>query len=107
MRRARALTGIGLVTSLVALVLLLWPVQGQLGGRSISCGVPALWIIHVGFDPYGPGDLPGMYDEFLACRDVAVPRAVAGWLTTTVAIAVFVGAAKLRARHRRGRPERV
>lgn len=105
MRRARALTVIGIVTSLVALALLLWPVQGQLGGRSIPCGVPAPWIIYVGgYDPHGPGDLPGTYDAFLACRDATVPRAAAGWLTTTVAIAIFVGAAKLRARHRRGRP---
>ena len=104
MRRARVLTGLGILTSLVALALLLWPVQGQLGGRSIACGVPAPWIIYVGYDPLGPSDLPGTYDEFLACRDAAVPRAVAGWLTTAVAIAVFVGEAKLRPRHRGGRP---
>ena len=89
MKRASGLTAIALTGVLVAASILLWPVRASIDGRIVGCGSAAPWVVHVGYDPRGPDDPEGTYDEFLACRGAAVPRALLGWATVVASGALL------------------
>jgi hypothetical protein len=69
-----------------------------------DCGPPGLWISYLGgFDPSGPNDPPGIYDEFVACQAATQPRLLLGLLMLGLAVVLAVGAvATSVGRHRVG-----